>query len=50
MPSPLPSPWQHHKDNIQIESGQAHLFQMRRPDDTASYALKRLKNGDRRAR
>jgi len=28
----------------------AHVFKVRRPDDTASYALKRLKNPDRRAR
>ncbi len=51
MPSALPSPWRHHEDNVKpLESGQAHLFKVRRPDDTASYALKRLKNTDRRAR
>jgi hypothetical protein len=50
MPSALPSPWRHHGDNVQLESGQAHLFKVCRPDDTASYALKRLKNADRRAR
>jgi hypothetical protein len=47
MPSALPSPRRHHKDNVQIESGQALLFKVCRPDDTASYALKRLKNSDR---
>src|ERR1700730_6301643 len=50
MPSALPSPWRRHDDNVQHESGQAHVFEVRRPNDTASYALKRLKNTDRRAR
>jgi serine/threonine protein kinase len=51
MPSALPSPWRHHGDNVQPrESGQAFVFKVCRPDDTASYALKRLKNADRRAR
>ena len=50
MPSRLPSPWQHHRDNVQLESGQAHLFKVCRSDDTGDYALKRLKNVKRVAR
>ena len=50
MPSALPSPWRRHEDTVPLESGQAHLFKVHRPNDTASYALKRLKNADRRAR
>lgn len=51
MPSGLPPPWKPHEDSIQINNtGQGDLFKVRRPDDDASYALKRLKNPARSAR
>lgn len=46
----LPSPWKAAGSESPIESGQAWIYRVVRPGDSAIYALKRLKNPQRSAR
>lgn len=46
----LPHPWRPTGSKRVFESGQAHVFEVSRPDDPAHYALKRLKNPRREGR
>lgn len=46
----LPSPWEADANASAAESGQAHVFRVRRVSDPATYALKRLKDPKRSGR
>ena len=46
----LPNPWKHVDGMSRIDSGQAEVFPVSRPDDDQVYALKRLRNPKRAAR
>lgn len=47
---PMPAPWTVPSAGKSYESGQSWVFEVHRPGDDASYALKRLKNPERHGR
>src|SRR5882757_3758930 len=47
---PIPRPWTVRSEGKSYESGQSWIFEVCRPGDAASYALKRLKNLQRHGR